>query len=263
MGDGIYTALSGALAQQHSLDVIANNVANANTAGFRADRVVFGELLAGAQREQQPVDPRQPTPPRTDQFVRVEENTLDRSNGVLRHTGNPLDLAIQGDGYFVVRTNEGDRLTRAGNFMLRESGELSTMEGHTVLSKENTPIMVPHGARNIEVTPEGLIRATLSDGSTRGHVVDIAQLSLKSVNDPRGLTREGTTLYKVGEGAQISEPARAEIAQGHLEASNVNPVSGLNELITVSRSFDALHKVIETFQQLDQRTARDVGSRNG
>jgi flagellar basal-body rod protein FlgF len=262
MGDGIYTALSGALAQQHSLDVIANNVANANTSGFRGDRVVFGELLAGAQKNQT-VDPRQPAPPRTDQFVQVEQNSLDLSSGVLRHTGNPLDLAIQGDGYFVVRTPQGDRLTRSGNFMLRESGELATLEGHSVLDDNNAPIAFPPGIRDIQVASDGTIRANVVDGSPKGSVTDLAKLQLKSVSDPRKLSREGTTLYKVSEDAQLTTPSRTEIAQGHLEASNVNPVSGLNELITVSRSFDALHRVIETFQQIDQRTARDVGARNG
>lgn len=262
MGDGIYTALSGALAQQHSLDVVANNVANATTAGFRGDRVVFGELLAGAQREQA-VDPRQPAPPRTDQFVQVEANALDVSSGVLRHTGNPLDLAIQGDGYFVVRTAQGDRLTRSGNFMLRESGELATQEGYAVLDAANTPIAFPQGVKDIKVTADGTIRGTVIDGTSRGNVTDLAQLQLKTVSDPRKLTREGTTLYKVSDDAQVIPPSRTEIAQGHLESSNVNPVTGLNELITISRSFDALHRVIETFQQIDQRTARDVGARNG
>src|SRR4051812_39839406 len=130
MSDGIYTALSGSLAQQHSLDVIANNVANASTAGFRGDRVVFGEMLAGAQQKSAEVDPRQAAPQRTDQFVRVEENTLDRTNGMLRQTGNSLDVALNGDGFFKVRTPQGDRLTRAGNFQMREGGELTTMEGH-------------------------------------------------------------------------------------------------------------------------------------
>jgi flagellar basal-body rod protein FlgF len=262
MGDGIYTALSGSLAQQHSLDVVANNVANANTSGFRGDRVVFGELLAGAQRDQVN-DPNQPTPPRTDKFVKVEANALDVSSGVLRHTGNPLDLAIQGDGYFVVRTPGGDRLTRAGNFMLRESGQLMTMEGHAVIDEDNQPISFPQGVRDIQVGTDGTVRAYVPDGSARTDLTDVAKLQLRSVADPRSLSREGITLYKVSEGAELITPSRTEIAQGHLEASNVNVVSGLNELITVSRSFEALQRVIQNFQQIDQRTARDIGSRNG
>lgn len=254
MSDGIYTALSGALAQQHALDVVANNVANASTAGFRGDRVVFGQMLAGAQQNAATADPRQPAPPRTDQFVRVEMNALDGTSGVLRHTGNPLDLALQGDGYFVVRTPQGDRLTRAGSFMMREDGELSTVQGAPVLGEGNQPITFPRGVKSIEVLPDGVVRA---DGQ------DLARLAIRTVADPQQLVREGTTTFSITEGTQLLTPERVEVAQGHLEASNVNPVSGLNELITINRSFDALHRVIESIQQLDQRTARDIGSRNG
>jgi flagellar basal body rod protein FlgG len=182
---------------------------------------------------------------------------------VLKHTGNPLDLAIQGDGYFVVRSAQGDRLTRAGNFMLREGGELATPEGYLVLGDDNAPITFPQGVKDIQVSADGTIRANVPSGTSRGNSLDVAKLQLKSVSDPSKLTREGTTLYKVADGTQITTPVRAEIAQGHLEASNVNPVSALNDLITVSRSFDALQKVIESFRQIDQRTARDVGARNG
>jgi flagellar basal-body rod protein FlgF len=254
MSDGIYTALSGSLAQQHSLDVIANNVANASTAGFRGDRVVFGELLAGAQNNSAPPDPRQPAGPRVDQFVRVEMNTLDSTGGMLRRTGNTLDLGLSGDGFFTVRTPQGDRLTRAGNFMMRENGELSTMEGHPVLGEGDAPIRFARDVKDIEVTKDGIVRA---DGQ------DIAKLALRTVADQTQLLREGTTTYAVKPGTEVVAAQRVEVAQGHLEGSNVNPVNGLNELITVNRSFDALHRVIETFQQIDQRTARDIGSRTG
>ncbi|HVZ32225.1 MAG TPA: flagellar hook-basal body protein [Polyangiaceae bacterium] len=251
MGDGIYTALSGALAQQHSLDVIANNVANVNTAGFRGDRVVFGEMLAGAQSAA-PVDPRQPAPPRTDQFVRVEANALDRTGGMLRDTGNTLDFGINGPGYFVVRTAQGDRLTRSGNFVLNDDGQLSTVDGGAVLADSGRNIVFPKGVKDIQVTGNGVVRANGQD---------IATLAIRDVTDPRQITREGTTTYTVAQGSELIKPQGTQIVQGHLEASNVNPVAGLNELITVQRSFDALQKTIETFQQIDQRTVRDIGNR--
>lgn len=251
MGDGIYTALSGAMAQQHSLDVIANNVANVNTAGFRGDRVVFGEMLAGAQRSTA-VDPRQPAPPSTDKFVRVEMNELDRSSGMLRRTGNTLDFALNGPGFFVVQTPQGERLTRSGNFMLGDDGQLSTVDGSAVLADGGQPIVFPPGTKDIQVTNEGMIRV---DGQ------DIGKFAIKDVADPAQLTREGTTTYAAAPGAELITPSRVEVVQAHLEASNVNAVAGLNELITVQRSFDALHRAIETFQQIDQRTVRDVGSR--
>ncbi len=251
MGDGIYTALSGAMAQQHSLDVIANNVANVNTAGFRGDRVVFGEMLAGAQRSAAN-DPRQPAPPSTDKFVRVEMNALDRSSGMLRRTGNTLDFGLNGPGYFVVQTSQGERLTRSGNFMLGDEGQLMTVDGSPVLADSGQAIEFPPGTKDIQVTNDGIIRA---DGQ------DLGKLAIKDVADPAQLTREGTTTYGVTPGTELTTPSRIDVVQGHLEASNVNAVASLNELITVQRSFDALQRTIETFQQIDQRTVRDVGAR--
>lgn len=254
MSDGIYTALSGSLAQQHSLDVIANNVANASTAGFRGDRVVFGEMLAGAQQKAAPIDPRQAAPVRPDQFVRVELNALDATRGMMKQTGNALDVALNGDGFFTVRTPQGDRLTRAGNFMMQENGQLSSMEGHPVIAQDEKPIVFPRDTKDIQFDKDGTIRA---DG------LDIGKLALRRVSDPTQLMREGTTTYTVKPGTKIMETDQVEVAQGMIESSNVNPVNGLNELITVNRTFDALQRVIQTFQQIDQRTARDIGSRTG
>lgn len=253
MADGIYTALSGSLAQQHQLDTIANNVANASTAGFRGDRAVFGELVAGAQKNGR-IDPRQPAPANPDKFVKVDMNQLDMQPGIIRKTGNPLDLGLQGDGFFVVRTPQGDRLTRSGNFMLQESGELSTTDGNLVVGDGNLPIIIPRNTKSIEIRPDGTIRADSTD---------VAKLSLKNVKDPNALLREGTTTYSVKEGTPIVDAERLDVVQYHLEGSNVNAISGMNELITVNRTFDALQRVIQSFQEIDQRTARDVGSRSG
>jgi len=254
MGDGIYTALSGALAQQHALDVVANNVANASTAGFRADRVVFGQLLAGAQADGAPVDPRQTPGPDSNKFVKVEQNALDTSSGELRATGNTLDVGIQGDGYFVVRGSGGDRLTRSGNFMMREDGALTSVDGRAVVGEDNHPIVFPRGVKDIQIKPDGVV---MGDGQ------EVGRIAVKNVSDPAQLLREGTTTYSITPGAQLATPERVELVQGHLEASNVNAIAGMNELITIQRSFDALQRVIDTFQQIDQRTAKDLGSRNG
>lgn len=258
MGDGIYTALTGAIAQEHSLDVIANNVANASTSGFRGDRVVFGQLLAGAQKQQN-VDPRQPPPPITDKFVRVDEDALDTRVGPMHATNNPLDFAINGEGFFVIRTPHGDRLTRAGRFMQTDIGDLNTMlttvDGAAVLDEDANPIVFPRGTKDITINQDGIVRADN---------LEIAQLALRRVLNPaEDMVREGTTTYAPAEGARLVRPVDVEVRQGFLEQSNINAMAGLNELITVGRSFDALQKVISTFQQMDQRTARDIGSRNG
>lgn len=253
MGDGIYTALTGALATEHSLDVLANNLANASTAGFRADRSVFSELVAGAQKDQR-VDPRQPAPPSTDKFVRVEMNQLDMTPGALRSTENPLDVGLSGSGYFMVRTAGGDLLTRAGNFRMREDGMLMNSEGALVIDESGDAIQLRREVRDVRV---------MADGTIRADDMEVAKLAVRDVRDPAHLLRKGLTTYAVVAGAELYRPENVEVVARHLEGSNVNVVSGMNQLITVNRSFDAIHKVIESFQSMDQRTARDIGSRTG
>lgn len=251
MGDGIYTALSGAVAQQQALDVTANNVANASTAGFRADRAIFGELLAGAQRAL-PADAQRPAPPRVDKFVRVEQTAIDLQSGALRRTDQPLDLALQGDGFFVVRTPAGDKLTRAGNFVRGADGAITTVQGHPVIGNSDAPLVLPAHARDIAVGPDGALRA---DG------VDVGTLKLVRPEDMGALTKEGNTLFDVAPGTPLVAAKGTTVVQGHLEASNVNAVAGINDLISVNRCFDAIHRVIETFQKIDERAARDLASR--
>lgn len=253
MADGIYTALTGAVAQQHSLDVIANNVANVTTAGYRADRAVFSEFLAGEQRKDVPhVSASGTDPTRPDRFVHVDAVAHDYSNGALKLTGNPLDMALSGDGFFAVKTPQGERLTRAGSFMMQKDGTLSTPEGFPVLGVDNKPIKLPSNT-NIQVSTDGTINANEKA---------VAKLKLVRAEDPASLQKENDTRFVASDSTKLLAAKDVTVNQGSIEASNVNAVAGLNELITVSRSFDALQRVIETFQKIDDRTARDLGARS-
>jgi flagellar basal-body rod protein FlgF len=245
MSDGIYSALSGALAEQRSLDVVANNVANANTTGFRGDRVAFQEALArGGGGGPAPDSLR---------FVGVSRVRADTSAGPLRATGNPLDLALQGDGFFAVATPRGERYTRAGGLMASGSGRLVTAAGLEVLAAPggNARIQLPPGAREIVVAPDGTVSA---DGA------QVGRIRLVRFDTPDALQKEGHTLWTAGSARPLDDAA-TQIVQGHLEGANVNAVSGMNELITVSRSFESFQRVIQAFRELDERTAREVGSR--
>lgn len=250
MGDGIYTALTGAVAQQQNLDVIANNVANVTTSGYRADRAVFREFLAGAQRNNNPAVNEQTQRP--DHFVQVGSVTHDQTDGALRLTGNNLDFALSGEGFFVVATPQGERLTRAGSFMLRPDGKLSTHDGHDVIGDNGHPIRLPGTAAQVQVGLDGSIQV---DGQA------INKFKLVRAPDPSKLDKESSTYFLPMQGMELAAAKNVQVTQGHLEASNVNAVAGLNELITVNRSFDALQRVIETFQKLDERTARELGAR--
>jgi len=264
MSDGIYSALSGAIAQQRSLDVVANNVANANTVGFQADRVAFREALAGtggAAGGPAAAAPGGGPPPNALRYVAVSEVARDTSAGSLRQTGNALDVALQGSGYFAIETPAGERYTRAGSFIADAQGIIRTRDGDAVVadrpdeadpSAEPPRIRVPQGTREISIGADGTVSA---DGNA------IGRFRIVAFADERALTKQGQTLYATQGGAAPTRAEGVEVVQGAVEMANVNAVAGMNELITVSRSFEAFQKVIQAFRQLDERTARELGSR--
>jgi flagellar basal-body rod protein FlgF len=247
MSDGIYSALSGALAQEKTLSVVANNVANTGTTGFQGDKVVFGEVMA-----------KSPARPPSLHYVAIDRISRDDQAGGLQQTGGPLDVAIQGDGYFVVKTPAGERYTRAGSFVTDGGGVLRTHSGLPVLGEAGGPtspgveLTLPQSAKSIRIAPTGEIEA---DGQS------IGKLKIVRFDGEAALQKDGLTLLAPVAGSTPTAPENMTVEQGYLESANVNAVAGMNELITVSRSFEAFQKVIETFRQLDERTARDVGGK--
>ncbi len=242
MSDGIFSALSGAVAQQRSLDIVANNVANANTTGFRADRVAFEEQLVRAANESQgPEDLR---------YVGVAQIQIDESAGALQQTGNPLHLAIEGDGWFTLGGPDGERFTRAGNFTTDAEGLLMSHDGLPVLGVGEDPearrIQIPPGTAQLDVRNDGRV---LADGA------EVGQLDLRRF-DAGALQKEGSTrMIADGDG----EAAEVRVLQGTLEGSNLNAVAGLNELIQATRAFEAFQRVIRGYKTIDERAARDLG----
>ena len=247
MSHGIYSATSGAVAQQRALDVTANNVANANTIGFRADRVAFDEALATAgARTAQPPSLR---------YAVAERVVIDTSAGAHRITGNPYDLALGGDGFVALATPQGERYTRTGSFIPGADGILRTPDGLELIAEggPNERIRIPEGVRDVTIGSDG---AVLADGA------DVGRIRVVSFADPATVGKEGESRFSAV-APPIAPPANTTVVQGALEQSNVNAVAGLNELISVTRLFDAFQRVIHTFSELDNRTARDVGSRSG
>jgi flagellar basal-body rod protein FlgF len=256
MSDGIYSALSGAIAQERNLSVAANNVANVNTTGYRADKTVFGEVMSKVKNKL----PLQPSL----RYASVHELSLDMSPGTLQSTGRPLDVALQGDAWFVVQTPQGERYTKAGAFVTDQQGVLRTPAGNLVLQdvrdrvdEPGQPIRIPEQTHEIKIQKNGEV---WSDGGY------LAKLKLVRFDNPDdSLQREGLTLFKTQDGFTPQPVSQVDpmfsVEQGFLESANVNAVSGLNELITLNRAFAALEKVIETYKDLDDRTARDVGGR--
>lgn len=237
MSDGIYIAVSGSLARQEQLDRASHNLANLDTPGFRAQSVRFEELVvdraSGRSR------------------VQTAAGSVDQTNGPIEETSNPFDLAIAGDGFFTLSTPDGLALTRAGNFRVSEEGTLVNQQNHPVLNTSGAPIMVPPGAE-FYVDEQGNVWDDVG-------IVD--QIQIVRTTDLAGLRPMGDSAFIPTPNSL--EPSVATVQQGYLEKSNVNAVQSMTELITLQRHFEAMQKLVQTFSQLDNRAARDLGSLNG
>jgi flagellar basal-body rod protein FlgF len=239
MADGIYIALSGAVAQQNALDVVSNNVANAQTTGFRGQKVSFGEMLVQAAT---------PTTPTGAAYVAIGKVTESAAQGPIQNTTNPLDLALVGDGYFAVDTARGPRYTRAGSFRISTEGQLVDQDGHVARAAGGGSINIPETTKLVTVQGDGTV---VADGEALG-TLELVRFA------PAGLQREGGTLYAALPNVQALE-GTPEVLSGALEGSNVNSVGGVVDLVKVSRTYEALLSAIDTFREVDKRAARELG----
>jgi len=234
MSSGIYVATAGAVAQSTALDATANNIANASTAAFHGDRVTFREALAAARSSDVAL-------------VGSGSTKLDSQPGALTPTDNPLDLALEGDGYFGVDTAKGPRYTRAGNFRLDDERKLVTGDGNAVRGEGGGSIAIPEGTQQIAVAADGSVSA---DGTVVG------KLELTRFRATQ-LKREGGTLFSASGSPETGEPPK--VRAGMIEASNVNVVRGVVDLVKVSRTYESLMRVIQGYHDVESRAARELG----
>jgi len=234
-----YIALSRQIALQRALQVVAHNVANLGTAGFKAQTVLFETVLERAGE------------PGTLAFVQDVATVQDPSPGPIQPTGAPLDLAIEGPGYFVVQTPAGERYTRAGRFLRNAEGELVTPEGHPVLDEGGRPILLPAN----EGTP-----TIAADGTIGGRSGVLGRIRLVSFTAPEKLRPEGSGLL-VSDEPPIPG-ARGSLVQGALEGSNVKGVLEITRLIEITRAFEGTQKMLDTHHELTRRTVERLGSVN-
>ena len=178
--------------------------------------------------------------------ARVRET--DMAQGGLERTGGPFDLAIEGDGFFLVETADGERLTRAGRFTPNAEGELVTMDGRRVLDAGGAPVFVPQGAGQVAIGSDGTISV---DGNPVG------QVGLVVPADPLRVTREGGTLFRAEGGTLPAEGGR--VLQGFLEQSNVNPIVQIGRMIEVQRAYELGQSFLEAEDERIRGAIRTVG----
>jgi flagellar basal-body rod protein FlgF/flagellar basal-body rod protein FlgG len=231
MQNALYVGLSRQIALHREMDVIANNLANMDTNGFKADGVTFEEYLATKAR----VDRAAPADQRV-AFVRESGSITDFSQGTLQQTGGALDLAIRGDGYFVVETPQGERYTRNGSFSLNEKGELVNQQGYRVRG-QNGPLQFDQQDNSITFGREGTITAI--NGNEK-QVIERGKIRLVRFDNQNSLVREGNGLYRAGGQAPQNVKETTSIVQGSLEKSNVNPIIEMSRMLEVMRAYQSL-----------------------
>ena len=210
-----YITLTRQSGLMREMQVVANNIANAATTGFRQEGLVFSEHVKGIQGGAS--------------LSMGHGNVRKTSHvqGTLEATGGSFDFAIEGNGFFLIETPDGERLTRAGSFSPNGEGDLVTYDGHRVLDAGGAPIFIPPNAETIGVGPDGTISA---DGDFVG------QIAVVQPNDAQAMERAKGVMFRADDGFEPSETAR--VMQGFLEASNVDPISQLARMIEVQRAYE-------------------------
>jgi len=239
---GFYAACAGLKAKSQALEIVANNLANITTNGYRAHDTTFRSLLAGSPRVSA-----NPLNRAVNDYGVLGGSRIDLRSGNLETTGNPLDLALEGEGFFAVQRGTETLYTRNGNFRISATGQLITSGGDPVLGEQG-PISVPSG--RLSVGDDGTLSV---DGAVAG------KLRLAGFKAGTDLIAAGASYYAAPKGAGISVASDTAVRQGMLESANVNAVSGIVSLMTVQRQAEMLQRALGTYySEFDHIAATDL-----
>ncbi len=228
-----------AVLQELRLDVISNNLANVNTTGFKEDTVAFripSQGVVGTTRERWIWDP-----------YKTAETTIQLSQGQLRETGGPLDLALHGDGFFCVQGEFGEEYTRRGDFKVNAEGVLVTAGGLPVLGRRGE-IRLRGG--DVQVDDRGNI---IAGG------VPVDAIKIVDVEDPAMLSKSGDAMYRLHEDEKPVEADNVTVRQGFLESSNVQPIKAMTDMIDVLRTYESYNKILQVLNETTQKSINEVG----
>ena len=255
-------AATGMSAQQTNVEVIANNIANINTTGFKRAKAEFTDLLYETERLQgvssRGANASVPEGAQLGLGVRTAAIRNLQTQGTLTNTGNSLDLALTGRGWFQVVGPNGDTVyTRSGAFNTNATGQLVTLDGYSV----SPSIVVPPNTSAITVSQSGIVSATVAGNTTP---VQLGQMTIANFANETGLEHLGSNLFREtpASGAAVSgvpgDPGFATVSQGYLEASNVDPVKEISDLISAQRAYEMNSKVIQAADQMGETVVKGI-----
>lgn len=234
MSNADYISLTRQSGLMREMRVVANNIANASTAGFRQEGIVFSEFISPAGEGSVSMA-----------AARVQYNS--QRQGALNQTAAPLDLAIEGEGYFMIRTPSGNRLTRAGAFVQNDAGNVVTPEGYALLDSGEAPVFAPPGAGALHVG---------ADGTMSHEGVPFAQVGVFVPQQSGAMRREDGVRF-APEGGVIAAP-QARVLQGHLEESNVDPVMQMARMIEVQRAYELGQNLLDAEDERNRNAIKTL-----
>jgi flagellar basal-body rod protein FlgF len=241
-----YIALSRMVAQQRALDVRANNIANADTPGFKGESVMFSDYLL----QQRGV----PTPPggSTVQMVQDRATWRDFQEGQMEKTGNALDFALRGDGFFTVSTPRGLRYTRAGRFSISQTGQIVDMGGNPLVGTDGKPITLGPDDVNLTVT---------SNGSISSDAGPVGKFRIVQFANQQSIKAEGNLLFNGNQSPKVM--AQPNVMQGTVESANVQPIVQLTQMMTEMRDFQFASQFIDAEGKREQSAIDQIGHKGG
>ncbi len=239
MRGNLYVAMSGQVALEKRLETVASNISNVNTAGYRAQGVAFSSVLSKVQE-------------RPSAFVTTGADYVSRAKGAATRTDNPLDIAVQGEGFFAVRTPGGVAYTRDGRLQMGASGELQSVNGYPVLDAGQATILIDPNDGTPSISADGMISQKGKQVGAVGLFAIPADAKLQRYDNSAVIPDQPATA--------VLDFSRNGVMQGFAEGSNVNPVLEITRMIEIQRTFDSLAGITQASEQSQQDAVKTLGA---
>ena len=260
MHEGIYIAASAGLKQSKKMEVVAQNLANVNSTGYKRDRLAFKELMppfppdSGMDAAKNILLPSSKSNKNVS-YVAVTDQYTDHKPGIFKQTNSQLDMALDGPGFFGISTAEGVRYTRNGNFRMDTENRLVNQKGQPVLDEQNNPIVIAEQGSDISIDAGGNIFAGTGIANS-----NIGKLKLVNFDSPETLEKLGDGLfYQSDTAANEQQVNNTKLRQGFLEGSNVSAVDEMTNMIATLRLFETYQKMIQSIDSMDDQSVNKIG----